>query len=175
MFIKKKKLKMKTSLSNNIKYDIVVACPVMKNNKNISMMVRSASCFGASKIIITGNNKVNQHISRHCGIEIEYRNSIDPVIKNYKTLGYHIIALEQCQDSKNLHEFSFPDIPLLIVVGNEVRGMDKDIMCQAHDIVEIPLYNEPYSLNVAMSLSICMSEIVRQREKKEYYNYEKSR
>ena len=157
---------MKTHLSNQNTMNVVVACPAMKNNDNISMMVRASSCLGASKIIITGNNRVNKHISRNCGIVIEHKNSVLPVIKKYKHLGYHIIALEQNDKSKSLYDFSFPDMPLLLVMGNEVRGMNSEVMAIADTVIEIPLYNDPYSLNVAMSVAICMNEIVKQRSKK---------
>ena len=63
---------------------LVIACPPMKNNKNISMIARSAGCFGADKLIITGQNKVESNISRDADIIIEKHNSIIPVISKYE-------------------------------------------------------------------------------------------
>lgn len=70
---------MKTTFS-----PLVIACPVMKNNKNISMIARSASCFGASKLIITGQNRIDPHISRDINLEelLKKKNLKDLFSKN---------------------------------------------------------------------------------------------
>jgi len=163
-----------THLSQKKKHDIVVACPVMKNNKNISMIVRTAACFGASEVIITGNNKANKHISRECDIPVTYKNSLSPVIKQYSSIGYRIVALEQGERTQSLYDYTVPLCPILVTMGSEARGMDSDILAASHEVVEIPLCGNPYSLNVAMSVSIFLHEITKQLHSIGHMNLEGS-
>lgn len=136
---------------------LVIACPVMKNNKNISMIARSASCFGASKIIITGQNRIDPQISRDIDIVVENHRSIVPVISKYKLDGYRIVGLEQHPNAVKLHKFSVDTkVPILLVVGNECRGIDQDIINCLDAIVEIEGTGKPKSLNVAVAASMFM-------------------
>jgi len=141
---------------------IVVACPVMKNNDNISMMARSASCFGVKTFITTGQNKVDSHISRNCSIDIQSHRSLLPVIKKYKEGGYRILGIEQTKDSIPLSSYCFLNTPTLLVVGNECSGMSQEVLNELNDTIEIPLAGEPYSMNVAAALSICLYERSKQ-------------
>jgi tRNA G18 (ribose-2'-O)-methylase SpoU len=144
---------------------LTVACPVMKSNVNISMIVRSASCFGVEKIIITGNNTVNNHIARDYDICIEHHNTLLPVIKKYKRNGYKIIGLEQTNNSNNLYDYSFSDIPTLLIIGNECKGIIQEILDCLDDVIEIPLYGKPSSLNVGMATTIVLFEYSKQINK----------
>lgn len=157
---------------------LVVACPVMKNNKNISMIARSAGCFGANKLIITGQNKIESNISRDCNIEIENHRSILPVISKYKTEGYKIIGLERSSKSVKLNNYHFIDIPILLVIGNECKGIDPEIMDCLDEIIEITLFGKPDCLNVAVAVSVFLYEYSKQMNKEigfaEYlYDYTK--
>ncbi len=143
---------------------LAVACPVMKNNDNISMMARSASCFGVDTFIITGQNKINSHISRNCRMDIKHRRSLLPVLKEYRSMRYEILGIEQSEGSIGLSECRFLDGPTLFIVGNECGGISKEIMDVLDDIIEIPLAGEPYSLNVAVALSVCLYERSKQLE-----------
>ena len=150
---------MKNKTLQKLPCNLVVACPPMKNNDNISMIVRAASCFGASKVIITGQNRVNPPISRDCPIEIEYRNSILAVVNTYKAIGYTMIGLEQNEYSFCLSDLNYFTDRVFLVVGNETKGMDKEILDLMDMVVEIPLVGEPFSLNVAMAASICLCHL----------------
>ena len=103
----------------------VVACPPMKSNVNISMIARSASCLGVEELIITGQNKIDNHIARDFNMPIRHHRSLLPVIKKYKKAGFKVIGLEQSTNSHNIYGYEFTDEPTLLVVGNECRGIPK--------------------------------------------------
>jgi len=141
---------------------LVVACPAMKSNVNISMIARSASCLGANNLIITGQNRITTHISRDCSIPIEHRNSLMPIVQKHKQEGYRIIGLEQATNSQNIYEYEFINSPTMLIVGNECRGMDEDVLNALDDVIEIPLFGAPHSLNVAVATSLCLFEFAKQ-------------
>lgn len=141
---------------------LVVACPAMKNNKNVSMIARSASCFGATKFIVTGQNRIDPHISRDINIPIENHRSILSVISKYKLDGYKIVGLEQSPKSIKLEEYTFEEVPMLLIVGNECKGIDPDVMACLDEIIEISLFGKPTSLNVAVAASVFLYEYTLQ-------------
>jgi tRNA G18 (ribose-2'-O)-methylase SpoU len=136
----------------------------MKSNVNISMIARSASCMGADTLIITGQNRITKHISRDCNIPIKHHNSLMPVIRKYKENGYKIIGLEQATNSSNMHQYKFADVPTFLVVGNECKGLDQEVLDSLDEVIEIPLFGKPHSLNVAVATSICLFEYAKQRK-----------
>lgn len=147
---------------NNKLNSLIVACPTMKSNVNVSMIIRSASCLGAEKIIITGNNTVNKHIARDYDIQVKHHNTLLPVIKKYKEKGYIIIGLEQTDKSESVHTYSFNNVPTLLVIGNECKGITPDILELLDVAIEIPHLGKPSSLNVAMATTILLFEYLKQ-------------
>lgn len=142
--------------------DVVVACPPMKNNDNVSMIARSAACLGAKHLVLTGTNRINEHISRECYIEISNHRTLLPVLQKFKHDGYFLVGLEQCDKAKSITDYKFPERDIVFVVGNETRGMDIETQNIMDVMIEIPLFNRPYSLNVAVATSICLAEYARQ-------------
>ena len=76
-------------------------------------------------------------------------------VKNEKL---KIIALEQMPNSKNIFKFK-PRFPLALIVGNEVRGLNKKILSYADKIVEIPMFGKKESLNVAVATGIALYKL----------------
>jgi len=141
---------------------LVVACPPMKSNVNVSMLARSASCLGAEALIVTGQNRIDNHISRDYDIEIKYKRSLLPVVQKYRKEGYKIIGLEQAVNSHNLYEYQFSNQPTMLVIGNECKGMEQEILDCLDEVIEIPLFGGPHSLNVAVAASMCLFEYAKQ-------------
>ena len=69
--------------------------------------------------------------------------------------GFTILALEQCHQSVNLHDFKAPNQSLLIV-GNEVDGIRPELLAICDHALEIPQYGIKHSLNVSVSAGIAL-------------------
>ncbi|MDE6805913.1 MAG: TrmH family RNA methyltransferase, partial [Muribaculaceae bacterium] len=66
-----------------------------------------------------------------------------------------------------LQELSLPrpaEVPggFLLVVGNEVNGVDQRIVDLADTAIEIPMHGTKHSLNVSVSAGIALWEFYRQ-------------
>jgi tRNA G18 (ribose-2'-O)-methylase SpoU len=53
------------------------------------------------------------------------------------------------------------DFPLCLVVGNEITGVSKEIMQEANMSIEIPMFGNKQSLNVAVAFGIVVYDCVR--------------
>ena len=77
-----------------------------------------------------------------------------------KEQGWKICTLEQTHDSTPLPMFRRrPEEKYLLVVGNEVTGVDQDIVDVSDIVLEIPQYGTKHSLNVSVSTAIALYQL----------------
>lgn len=143
--------------------DLVIACPPMRSNVNLSRIVRTAGCCGVERMIVCGNPKIDRRIARDAldQIAIETRGSLPPVLKKMRVAGFQLVGLEQTTNSQSLYEFPFKRRTLL-VIGHERLGLEEDVLKLLDCVVEIPVYGRPLSYNAATAASLAMYEYCRQ-------------
>ncbi len=85
------------------------------------------------------------------------------LIKELKDSGFSIICLETAQNAKNLFQFNWSDNrKAVLVVGNEIYGIDPAIQRLADHIVYLPMAGFKQSLNVAVSFGIAAYFFIHQ-------------
>ncbi len=143
--------------------ELIVACPPLRSNVNLSRIVRAAGCCGVRKMVVCGNAKIDQKIARASldQIEITRRRSLAPALRQFREDGYTIVGLEQTTNSVSLHSFAF-DRRSVLVVGHERHGLTDDLLALIDHVVEIPVYGMPHSYNVATAASMTLYEYCRQ-------------
>jgi len=143
--------------------ELIVACPPLRSNVNLSRIVRLASCCGVTKMIVCGSAKCDPKIARDGAkeVQLERRNSLSPVLKKYEQEGYTLVGLEQTTDSQNLHHYAF-ERKTILVLGHERTGLTDDVLKLLHATVEIPVWGLPYSYNVATAATMALYEYCRQ-------------
>jgi tRNA G18 (ribose-2'-O)-methylase SpoU len=72
-----------------------------------------------------------------------------------------ICVLELAAESKPYFQLKREDFPLCLVVGNEITGVSKEIMREADMAIEIPMFGNKQSLNVAVAFGIVVYDCVR--------------
>lgn len=69
------------------------------------------------------------------------------------------ISLEKCHDI--YYNFCIPrNVPLVFIIGNESRGIDKEILFKASSILEIPMFGINNSMNVMNALAIACYSLI---------------
>ena len=72
-----------------------------------------------------------------------------------------VVALETSMTkAKSIYQLDLED-EVALLVGNERHGLGMDLLSLVDDIAFIPLYGRKNSLNVANSMAIAASEVVR--------------
>lgn len=143
--------------------EMVLVCPPLRSNVNLSRIVRAASCCGVQRIIACGNPKLDPKIARD-GIEqvkLEVRRSLPPVLKTLKEEGFRLVGLEQTSDSVDIHSYAF-ERRTALVLGHERLGIEEDALRLLDVAIEIPVYGLPFSYNVATATSMALYEYCRQ-------------
>jgi len=143
--------------------ELIVACPPMRSNVNLSRIVRAAGCCGVRRVVCCGNAKVVGKIARDAGeaVEIEIHRTLPPVLQRLRAEGFQIVGLEQTTNSASIFEFAFQRKTVL-VVGNERAGIEEETLRMLDHALEIPVYGRPYAHNAATAAAMALYEFCRQ-------------
>lgn len=131
---------------------------------NVGAAFRSSDAFGIDEILISGftPSPPRPEITKTAiGAEkyVAWRkiDRINEEFTNLKSHGYNIVGLEQTADSILLPDYELPDQKnICLVFGNEVTGIDEEILPFIDDFVEVPQYGHKHSLNVSVSVGVAL-------------------
>jgi len=162
--IHSKKLFEKKSVS--IKNAPIVIAFQIKTPENIGNIIRLADNAGCQKVIIAtdGKNIRFSKVKKTAGLSFD---SMPWEICNISDLfnkiptGYKIVSLETSSDSENIFTSNLPE-KVAIIVGNEIVGIDNEILSKSDLIVHIPLLGHNTSMNVSHALAVALFEWQRQ-------------
>lgn len=143
--------------------EIVVALAPMRSNVNLSRIVRLCGCAGIQNLIQCGAGKVDREIARDAVdfVSITLRRSLPPVLKQLREEGFILVGLEQTTNSHSLFEYQFQRKTALIV-GAEREGLTEEELGFLDAVVEIPVYGQPFSYNVATATTMAVYEYCKQ-------------
>ena len=86
------------------------------------------------------------------------KNTLDAVAELHQK-GYQVLAIEQVEGSTMLNELSLePGKKYAIVMGNEVKGVQQEVVNACDGCIEIPQYGTKHSLNVSVTTGIILWE-----------------
>jgi tRNA G18 (ribose-2'-O)-methylase SpoU len=143
--------------------ELIVACPPMRSNVNLSRIVRAAGCCGVPKVIGCGNAKVVGKIARDAceAMQVEVHRTLPPMLKRFRDEGYQLVGLEQTSNSVPIFDFQFARRTVL-VIGNERIGIEEETLKMLDHVIEIPVYGLPYAHNAATAAVMALYEYCRQ-------------
>jgi tRNA G18 (ribose-2'-O)-methylase SpoU len=135
----------------------------MRSNVNLSRIVRLCGCAGIQNLIQCGAGKVDREIARDAAdfVSITLRRSLPPVLKQLRDDGFTLVGLEQTTNSHSLFEYQFQRKTALII-GAEREGLSEEELGFLDAVVEIPVYGQPFSYNVATATTMAVYEYCKQ-------------
>lgn len=156
---------------NMSKLPLGVVTDNIRSMHNIGAIFRTADAFRVEKIILGGisGTPPHQEITKSAlGAEESvawiHVDDVYEEVKRLKKEGWTICVLEQTHNSVTLQDFipSEKENKLMLVVGNEVNGVDQRIVDISDVVLEIPQEGTKHSLNVSTSASIALFHLYLQ-------------
>jgi TrmH family RNA methyltransferase len=138
---------------------------------NIGTVVRSADAFGAAGVIVTGHaadvydpKAVRASTGSLFAVPVVRMPAPGEVVAWARAADVRIIGT----DETGTHEVFRHDLGgrVLIVIGNETRGMSAAWLAACDETVRIPIGGAASSLNAASAATVLLYEAARQREEK---------
>jgi tRNA G18 (ribose-2'-O)-methylase SpoU len=128
-------------------------------------MFRTSDGAGVKKLYVCGITPTPEHpkmvktgLGAEWSVPWSYHTNALAVVKELKEKGYVVYALESTETSISLFDLALRDSnqPLALVVGNEVTGVDPDILALCDKVVHIPMLGYKHSLNVSIAFGIAV-------------------
>jgi 23S rRNA (guanosine2251-2'-O)-methyltransferase len=153
------------------KIPIVIVLDNIRSMHNVGSVFRTADAFLLEKIYLCGYTPQPPHRDIHKTalgstetVVWEYVDYCVKAVNFLKNEGYEIVAVEQVENSIALNKFSFDEnSKLAVIFGNEVSGVDEEILKLCDDFIEIPQMGMKHSLNISVAAGIVLWELVRTR------------
>ena len=144
------------------KMPVTVVLDNIRSLNNIGSVFRTSDAFRVECIHLCGITATPPHreiqktaLGATDSVNWEYHADTETCIQSLKEKGYSIIVIEQTDESISLTDFVVqPESKTAVVFGNEVHGVQQDVVNLADACVEIPQMGTKHSLNVSVSAGI---------------------
>ena len=154
------------------KLDVIIVLDNVRSLSNIGSFFRTADAFRIGEIFLCGITACPPHREIHKtalgaeeSVKWRYFDTTEDACKYLKDNNYKINAVEQIEGSVMLNDF-VPEHRSAYIFGNEVDGVDDDILQYCDAAVEIPQEGTKHSLNVSISGGIVMYHLFNSLWKK---------
>lgn len=147
---------------NSEKNNFCIILDNVRSLNNVGSAFRTGDAFLVSKIYLCGitgtppDREINKTaLGATETVAWEHHENTAEVIKSLKADGWKIFAIEQVDPKIYLQDFkpSKPD-KYAFVFGNEVQGVDEDLLPLCDGCIEIPQFGSKHSLNIAVTIGI---------------------
>lgn len=148
------------------KFPIIVILNDIRSLNNIGSFFRTSDAFNVEKIYLCGitANPPHRDIQKTAlgateTVEWEYRRSILDLVLELKEQGVAICSIEQTEKTTFLQNVAdLPEEKFALVFGNEVNGVDQNVIDESNYIIEIPQFGTKHSLNVSVCAGVVLWE-----------------
>lgn len=149
-----------------MKKEFYVLALNIRSAHNVGSIFRTADGAGVAKLYLGGYTPAppNPKISKTAlGAEknVPWEKVKQPgrFIAKIKQDGWYVIVLENKTKRAIDYRRLRPHFPLLLVVGNEIKGVRRVILKKADRIVSIPMRGKKESLNVSVAFGVMAYKI----------------
>ena len=135
----------------------------IRSGANVGSIFRSSDGVGLQKLYLCGitptPEQTPQLAKTALGAEKsmlwEYHANALTLVKQLKSQGFLILALEGTSDARPLFAYHAPAAQKsLLIAGNEPGGVDPDLLILADEVLALPMVGRKNSLNVAVAFGI---------------------
>lgn len=149
------------------KMPLVVVLDHVRSLYNVGSVFRTSDAFLVKGICLCGITARPPHPEIHKtalgaedSVEWKYFERTQDAVKWLKEEGYTVLAIEQCEGSTMLQDF-LPDKEkkYAVILGNEVKGVQQEVVDMCDGCIEIPQFGTKHSMNVSVTAGIIIWSI----------------
>ena len=156
-----------STFKKTTKTPIIVVLDNIRSLNNVGAVFRTSDAFLIEKIYLCGITATPPHREIHKtalgateSVDWEYKENTLSLVNELKVQGVVVVAIEQAENSVMLDEFSLDATKkIAIVLGNEVKGVQQEVVSTADYCVEIPQKGTKHSLNISVSCGVVLWDL----------------
>jgi tRNA G18 (ribose-2'-O)-methylase SpoU len=148
------------------KLPVYVLLDSIRSNYNVGSIFRTSDGAMIEKLYMCGYTPhppkkeiLKTALGATESVSWEYVKDPKEVILKLKEQGIKICALELTESSCEYYKVEESSFPLCLVVGNEITGVQQELLDLCDFSIEIPQYGIKQSLNVAVAYGIAIFEL----------------
>lgn len=151
------------------KLPIVLVLDNIRSLNNVGSVFRTADAFLLESVYLCGVTGCppNKEIEKTAlgateTVNWQHVRSTTEALSLLRQRGYTIYAVEQVEGSFPLQAFPYnQNSNIALVLGNEVYGVEQEVINQCDGSIEIPQLGSKHSLNVSVSAGIVIWELAK--------------
>lgn len=146
------------------KLPVVVVLDEVRSMHNIGSIFRTSDGFAVEAVYLCGITAQPPHreiektaLGATQSVAWTYFDTTLSALADLKNKGYTLIAIEQASESIMLNDFK-PEAgaKYALILGNEVNGVNEEVMKMVDACIEIPQFGTKHSFNVVVSAGIVL-------------------
>ena len=148
------------------KLPVVVVLNSIRSSYNVGSIFRTSDGAMIEKLILCGytphppkKEVLKTALGSQDSVDWEFVENPINAVKEYKKKGYTICALEQTSTNISYADLKRSNLPLCLIVGNEISGVNQELIDLCDLSIEIPQFGIKQSLNVAVAYGIAIFEL----------------
>lgn len=149
------------------KTPIIVVLDNIRSLNNIGSVFRTSDAFLIEKIYLCGicATPPNKEIHKTAlgateSVAWEYVEETLDVVKRLQQENVTVLAIEQAENSTKLDTFSpEKNQKYAVVLGNEVKGVQQEVVNASDDCIEIPQLGTKHSLNISVTTGVVLWDL----------------
>mgnify|MGYP006113707543 FL=1 len=154
------------------KTPIIVILDNIRSLNNIGSVFRTSDAFLIEKIYLCGicatppNKEIHKTaLGATVSVAWEYVEDTLTLVDKLKAEDVKILAIEQAENSTKLNTF-FPEknVKYAIVLGNEVKGVQQEVVSASDLCIEIPQVGTKHSLNISVSCGVVLWDLFQKMQ-----------
>ncbi|GHA68636.1 SpoU rRNA Methylase family protein [Pontibacter akesuensis] len=147
---------------NKKKIPLVLVLDNVRSLNNVGSVFRTADAFMAEKVYLCGITGKPPHrdiektaLGATESVEWEHVPDTLALVKQLQAQGYKVGSVEQAESSIMLNQFQpQPNQKYALVLGNEVFGVEQEVINLSDFILEIPQFGTKHSLNISVATGV---------------------
>jgi 23S rRNA (guanosine2251-2'-O)-methyltransferase len=151
------------------KLPIILVLDNVRSLNNVGSAFRTADSFLLESLYLCGvtGSPPNAEIEKTAlgateTIKWKHFKTTKDAVADLKVKGYKVYAIEQVENSTYLQNFEHQkNEKTAIIFGNEVYGVEQEIINICDGTIEIPQLGTKHSLNISVSIGIVTWEIAK--------------
>lgn len=156
-----------TEFAQAAKIPVSLLLDDIRSANNVGSLFRTADCFALEHVYLCGITATPPHrdiLKTALGatetVSWSHHEDAVALVKNLRGDGAQVQCLEQTEQSVLLRDFVVAaEGRLVLVVGNEVNGVDQAVIDAADGTIEIEQFGTKHSLNVAVAAGIALWQL----------------
>jgi tRNA G18 (ribose-2'-O)-methylase SpoU len=151
------------------KMPVIVVLDQIRSGLNVGAIFRTCDAFNVQSLFLCGITVQPPHaeilktaLGATDSVQWKYFKDTESAIAEARHLGFQAAAVEQTHSSIMLDQLDFHvRQPLALIFGNEMKGVQPEILALCDFGIEIPQSGIKHSLNVATTAGIVLWECYR--------------